>query len=95
MGHSDIMQQQSAIKIRIFLFKLFGFQKTGTDLQLNFRVPHASQITEGFSLSSWQKLCGAYFSLITLGQGTHQATKKAFSPLPHSVNDEPDMNIWK
>lgn len=75
--------------------KLFDFQNSGTALQFNFRVLHAIWMTEGLSLSSWQKICCAYYSLRTLGQGKHQATKKAFSTLLCSVNDEPDMNIWK
>lgn len=70
----------------------FGFQKTETDLQFNFRLPRASRLTEGFSLSSWQNICCAYFSLTTLRQGKHQATK-TFSSLPHSVNDEPENLI--
>ena len=49
---------------------------------------------EGLSLSSWQKICCAYYSLRTLEQGKHPATKKAFSTLC-SVNDEPDINMWK
>lgn len=49
--------------------KLFGFQNSGTALQFNFGVPRASRITEGFSLSSWQKMCCAYFSLRTKTSG--------------------------
>lgn len=51
-------------------------------------------MTEGLSLSSWQKICCAYYSLRTLGQGKHQATK-AFSTLLCSINGELDINMWE
>lgn len=70
-----------------------GFHNSGTALQFNFRVSHASWITKRFSLSSWQKMCCAYFSLRTLGQGNHQPQRRFVSPLPHSVTEEPDTNI--